>query len=159
MAAPTGKVGVAGGNRSLSESTWVTFARSPDRLETGGVTRGGPRCPIGGEGVLSRPGSGGGVGLFWRGFVFERRSASERLCVIFARSPERLEMGGDTRGGPGSGDEDEDEDDDEDDDDDGAGAEVMMAAAGPASSAAPSAGATTRERATVPAGGPDGVRN
>ena len=95
----------------------MTLARSPNRLETGGVTRGAPRCPTGGAGAteavfggspapagllvgagddcagrLSRPGSGGGVGFLDRGAALGSRSASERLGVTLARSPDRLEI-------------------------------------------------------------------
>src|SRR5450631_735945 len=91
-----------GGNRSLSERLWVAFARSPERLETGGVTRGRP-IRLAGGGCRSSPGSGGGVGLRFDCGALASRSASERACVVLARSPSRLEMGGVTRGAPPSG--------------------------------------------------------
>ena len=55
-----GGLAAPGGKRSLSERLWVALARSPDRLETGGVTRGRP-IRFAGGGFLSSPGSGGGV--------------------------------------------------------------------------------------------------
>ena len=91
-----------GGSRSLSERLWVAFARSPERLETGGVTRGKP-IRLAGGGCRSSPGSGGGVGFRFDSGTLASRSAYDSACVVLARSPARLEMGGVTRGAPLTG--------------------------------------------------------